>query len=167
MNKTRVCSLALVLAVAASSFAASIGTSPKGLEGPIERAALKFADDTKSGAYKLVTTEELKRWVDEKKEMTILSTLPADENASLGLLPGAVAATLPKSEKELTLGDREGLLKAAGDDKARTLVVYCGFVACRRSHLGAALLAENGYTNVYRYPAGITGWLELDDPVTK
>lgn len=159
--------LIAAVAFAATGCAALHGTSPKGLEIPIEKAAVRFAADTKAGAYQVVTTEELKRWVDEKKPMTIVSALPAEEDAALGVLPGAVNGAMPKTEKELTPADREGILKAAGADKAKAVVVYCGFVACRRSHIGATILAENGYPNVYRYPAGITGWKEMGFPLVK
>jgi rhodanese-related sulfurtransferase len=74
---------------------------------------------------------------------------------------------MPKTEKELTKSDKDALLKAAGSDKGKTMVLYCGFVACRRSHIGAKILVENGFTNVYRYPGGITAWQEMGYPVTK
>lgn len=146
---------------------ATIGTSPKGLELPIEKAAVKFTTDVREGGYKVVTTDDLKKWLDEGKGMVILSTLPAAEDRSFGTLPGARNAVMPKSEKELTPEEREQLLKAAGSDKEKTVVIYCGFVACRRSHIGARLLVENGYTNVYRYPAGIAGWSQAGFPLVK
>lgn len=36
---------------------ASAQTSPKGLEVPVEKAAVKFAADVKDGGYKVVDTE--------------------------------------------------------------------------------------------------------------
>ncbi len=159
--------LIAAVAFAMTGCAASHGTSPKGLEVPIEKAAVKFAADTKANAYKVVTTDELKKWLDEKKKMTIISALPAEEDVSFGKLPGAINSMLPKTEKELTPADKERLLKAAGGDKGQTIVIYCGFVACRRSHIGATILAENGFTDVYRYPAGITGWKEMGYPTGK
>ncbi len=146
---------------------ATIGTSPKGLEMPIEKAAIKFSSDIKEGGYQLVGTEELKKWLDSGKKLTVISTLPARDDKQLGTLPSAVSGTMPKSEKDLTPADKNGILLAAGSDKEQTVVVYCGFVACRRSHLGAKILVENGYKQVYRYPAGIAGWREADFPVNK
>lgn len=157
----------ITAALAAAGCAGTHGTSPKGLEIPIEKAAVKFAADTRPGAYKVVTTEELKKWLDEKKPLTLLSALPPEEDAAFGVLPGAVNSMIPKTEGEVTPADRERLLRAAGPDKARPVVLYCGFVACRRSHIGAAILAENGYSEVYRYPAGITGWAEMGYPLVK
>lgn len=145
----------------------TVGTSPKGLEIPIEKAAVKFSADVKEGGYKLVGTDELKKWLDEGKKLTIISALPPDEDKQLGLLPAAVNGVMPKTEKELTQIDKDNLLKAAGSDKDQPLVIYCGFVSCRRSHIGAKILVENGFKNVYRYPAGITGWSESGYPLVK
>lgn len=160
-------SLMLLLALALAGCAGTLGTSPKGLEIPIEKAALKLGADVKDGGYQVVTTDELKKWLDEGKPMTILSSLPAEDDKSFGTLPGAVNAAMPKTEKDLTPADTERFLKATGTDKERTLVVYCGFVACRRSHIGAKLLVDNGFKNVYRYPAGIAGWGEAGYPLKK
>lgn len=163
------CYLVLIVAIlmTLSGCATTIGTSPKGLEVPIEKAAMKFASDIKDGGYKVVGTDELKKWLDDKKQLTIISTLPAEEDKVFGLLPSAINAEMPKSEKELTQVQKEKILKAAGADKDKTFIVYCGFVACRRSHLGAKILVENGYNNVYRYPAGIVGWQEAGYPLIK
>lgn len=156
-----------VAALALSGCATSLGTSPQGLEIPIEKAAMRFAVDVKDGGYKIVSTDELKRWLDEGKRVMLLSSLPAAEDRAFGLLPGASNAAMPKSEKELNPEDREILLRVAGSDKDYPLVVYCSSVACRRSHVGAKLLVENGYKHVYRYPAGITGWGEAGYPLVK
>ncbi len=43
----------------------------------------------------------------------------------------------------------------AGNDIGRSLVVYCGFVACRSSTIAAARLTENGDLDVLKYPGGI------------
>src|SRR6185369_3973633 len=163
INLATVFAIALTLA----GCAATHGTSPKGLEVPIEKAALKFSSDIKDGGYKIVSTDELKKWLDEGKKLTIISTLPAAEDKEFGALPSAVNGAMPKSEKDLSLADRDNLLKAAGTDKEMPVVVYCGFVACRRSHIGAKILVENGFKNVYRYPAGITGWKESGYPLTR
>jgi len=160
-------SLITALALTLSACATSHGTSPKGLEVPIEKAAVKFSSDLKEGGYKLVTTDELKKWLDQGKKVTIISALPPEEDKSFGLLPAAINAAMPKSEKDLTAAQKENLIRIAGNDKDQTIVVYCGFVACRRSHIGARILVENGFNNVFRFPAGITGWQEAGYPLTK
>jgi rhodanese-related sulfurtransferase len=143
------------------------GTSVKGLELPIEKATIAFASDMREGGYKAVPTDELKKWSESKKRMVVIDTLPAADRARLGFIPGSVNAPMPKSEKELTPEAKAGLLAAAGADKDVPVVLYCGFVACRRSHTGAKLLVENGYKDVYRYPGGIVGWIEAGGPLEK
>jgi rhodanese-related sulfurtransferase len=156
-----------VISLNLAGCAVTHGTSPKGLEVPIEKASVKFSSDVKDGGYKIVATDELKRWLDEGKKMTLVSALPAAEDKSFGTLPAAVNGAMPKSEKELTPADKDKLLLTAGSDKEKAIVIYCGFVACRRSHIGAKILVENGFRNVYRYPGGITAWQEMGYPVSR
>lgn len=167
MKSVKLFTVAALTALTLGGCASTHGTSPKGLEAPIEKASLKFASDVKDGGYKIVVTDELKKWVDAGKKVTIISALPAVEDKQFGTLPAAVNGFMPKTEKELTPADTANLLKVAGPDKESTLVIYCGFVACRRSHIGAKILVENGYQNVYRYPGGITAWQEMGYPLTK
>jgi rhodanese-related sulfurtransferase len=54
-----------------------------------------------------------------------------------------------------------------GPDKDKTLVFYCGFVKCTRSHNGAAFAKKLGYKNVYRFPGGIFAWKGAGFPVDK
>lgn len=160
-------------AVAMFSFAfvgcAGHGTSPKGLEIPIENASVKLVEDIAGSnfKYKLIKTDELKRWYDEGRKFTIISTLPLDEDKLYGILPGALNGALPMTEPELTAAHRENLIKVAGTDKEKTIVVYCGFVACRRSTIGAKILVEQGFKNVYKYPGGIVAWEEKGYPTAK
>lgn len=168
MKSLRLVSLIAVAAIAMSGCAAvREGTSVKGLEVPIEKAAIRFAADVREGGYKVVSTEELKKWIDENRKMTIIDALPAEERAAIGHIGLSVNAPMPKTEKEITPADKKKILEAAGTEKDRTIVVYCGFVGCRRSHHGAKILVENGYTNVYRYPGGIVGWKESGYPLSK
>jgi rhodanese-related sulfurtransferase len=167
MNMLKVTIIFSLFALSLSGCAAKIGTSPQGLELPIEKAALKLGADVQAGGYKVVTTDELKKWLDEKKSVLVVSSLPVEDDKAFGILPGAVNSPMPKTEKDLTPADAERLLKVAGNDKERVVVVYCGFVACRRSHIAAKLLVDNGFKNVYRYPAGIAGWGEAGYPLVK
>jgi rhodanese-related sulfurtransferase len=48
--------------------------------------------------------------------------------------------------------------KLLGPDKDKTIVIYCGFVKCTRSHNGALWAKKLGYKNVYRHPGGIFAW---------
>jgi len=143
------------------------GTSVEGLEIPIEQAAVKLVGDLGGADYKLVSTEDLKAWMDEGKDMIIISSLPPADDTKMGKLKGAVNAEMPKTEEELTQENTDNILDVAGSDKDKTIVIYCGFVGCRRSHHGAKILAENGYSNVYRYIGGIVAWEEAGNEVVK
>ena len=167
MKKFYLAAIASIAALAIIGCAPGHGTSPKGKEIPIEKAVLKFISDVKDGGYKTVSSEELKKMIDGGTKLLIISSLPAEEDKSFGILPGAVNGTMPKTEKEFTDAHKENLLKIAGTDKEINVVVYCGFVACRRSHIAAKLLVESGFKNVYRYPGGITAWSEMGYPLTK
>jgi thiosulfate/3-mercaptopyruvate sulfurtransferase len=157
----------LAFALSLTACGPNHGTSIKGLEIPIENAAVKLSQDVAKSRFNLIKTEELKKMMDEGKEMTIISALPVAEDKQYGILPGAVNGAMPKTEMELTQSDKDNLYQVAGSDKDRTIVIYCGFVACRRSTIAAALLVEQGYTNVIKYPGGIVAWEEMGYPVVK
>lgn len=90
--------------------------------------------------------------------MIIIDTMPAD-NFTKGHIPGAVNAELPKDPKEeVTAEAKAAFIKALGTDKNKTIVVYCGFVACERSHVGAKIAVDEGFKNVYRVPGGSVAW---------
>ena len=63
--------------------------------------------------------------------------------------------------------EKEAFLKTLGDNKDKKIVIYCGFVACERSHVGAVLAKEAGYKNVYRFPGGIAAWLDAGNSIDK
>ncbi len=42
-----------------------------------EKTAVTFEREVARGSYKVVTTGELKGWIDQKKEMLIVDTMPA------------------------------------------------------------------------------------------
>jgi rhodanese-related sulfurtransferase len=148
-----------LVSIFALAACAGIGTSPKGLETPIEKASMKLMTDVKDGGYKLIGTEELNKWVNEKNDFLLIDTMPKESFDKIRI-KGAVNSPVAKTEKEFTPAEKQNILKIAGSEKSKTVVVYCGFTACRRSHLGAKTLVENGFSKVYRYPGGITAWNE-------
>jgi rhodanese-related sulfurtransferase len=54
-----------------------------------------------------------------------------------------------------------------GTDKEKTIVIYCGFVKCTRSHNGATWAVKLGYKNVYRYSGGVFAWKGAKYPLEK
>jgi rhodanese-related sulfurtransferase len=159
-------SIIAILCVLILAACAGVGTSPKGQEGPIEKASIGMVADVKAGGYKLVDAEELNKWLIEKKDVFLIDTNP-QQVYDKGHIKGAVSCTIPRMEKELKPLDKENILKVAGSDKEKTIVVYCGFTACQRSHWGAKFLVEAGFQNVYRFPGGITGWKEYGFPTDR
>ena len=126
-----------------------------------EKLAVKFAKEVIRGDYKIVTTSELKGWIDSGKEMVIVDTMPFEKSYKKNHIPKAAQILFPIKElEELDAEKKQALEKILGTDKNQRVVFYCGFTKCARSHNGAMWARKLGYTNVYRYPAGIVGWKE-------
>lgn len=135
------------------------GTAKDGNELTIEQASMQLVKAVEEGKYKMVGTEELKSWIDKKEDMIIVDTMPA-KSYDKNRIPGAVNAELPVKLDETTPEQKDAFLKQLGEDKAKKIVLYCGFVKCERSHVGALIAKEAGYTNVYRQPGGIIAWID-------
>jgi len=152
--------LVLVLGFAGGALAAW-GTK----ESDNEKFAVTFAREVDRGAYKIITSPELKAWIDEKKEILIVDTNPEGSYKKMHI-PGAVHLEIQRPE--LTALDnklKSSLEKILGPDKDRVIVFYCGFTECTRSHNGAMWSTRLGYKNVYRHPGGIKAWEDLGYPM--
>jgi len=133
-----------------------------------DKIAVTFAREVERGGYKIVATEELKGWIDQKKDMLIVDTMPYEDSYKKQHVPGAVQMLFPIPEMtKLDDKTKAELEKLLGSDKNRLIVFYCGFVKCTRSHNGAMWAVKLGYKNVYRYPGGIKAWDEAGYPVGK
>ena len=137
-----------------------------GKENEVEKAAIKLVKATKIGDYNLISADELKKSIDNKEDMILVDTIPADRFEKTKI-KGAVNAGLPKEMKDLKPEEKEAFLKTLGDNKDKKIIVYCGFTACERSHVGATLAKEAGYKNVYRFPGGIAAWLDAGNSIDK
>ena len=161
-------SVTLVFGVTSSGF--SFGKK----ELNTEASAVKLLREVERGGYKIVTTDELKGWIDQSKDMLIIDTMPYEKSYKKNHVAGAVQFLFPKAGdmKEWNTSEtngktKEDYIKLLGPDKNKTIVVYCGFVKCDRSHNGAMWAMTLGYTNVYRYPGGIKAWMEAHYPIGK
>jgi len=133
-----------------------------------EKIAVTLVKEVQRGEYKIVSTQELKKWIDEKKQILIVDTMPFEASYKKQHIPGAVQMEFPIPEMtKLDDKTRDALVKILGPDKNRLIVFYCGFVKCTRSHNGAMWAAKLGYKNVYRHPGGIKAWAEADYRVEK
>jgi len=136
-----------------------------------EKIAIGLQQQTAAGGYRLVGTEELKVWIDAKKDLLIVDTMPYEDSYKKEHVPGARQFLFPIPDmktwnaKETGGKSEQEFVQLLGPDKNRPIVIYCGFVKCTRSHNGAAWAVKNGYTNVYRYPGGIFAWKGAKFPV--
>jgi thiosulfate/3-mercaptopyruvate sulfurtransferase len=133
-----------------------------------EKIAVNFQREVERGGYKVVSTTELKGWVDQKKDMLIVDTMPYEDSYKKQHIPGAVQMEFPIPEMtQLDDKKKADLEKLLGPNKDRLIVFYCGFTKCTRSHNAAMWAVKLGYKNVYRCPGGIKAWDEAEYPVGK
>ncbi len=130
-----------------------------------EKGAAGLARETRRGGYDIITTEELKALIDKKQDMILIDAMPFEESYKPAHIPGAKQFLFPIAEMVDTWDGEatgkkttENYQALLGPDKTKLIVVYCGFVACKRSHNGAAWAMKLGYTNVKRHPGGIHAW---------
>lgn len=129
-----------------------------------EAGAVKLTREVMRGDYDVVTVDELKKWMDDGKDMLIVDTMPLEASYNKAHIPGAVQFLFPVPDmpewdaKETDGKSKDDYTALLGADKNKTLVIYCGFVKCTRSHNGALWAKKLGYKNVYRLPGGIFAW---------
>jgi len=151
----------IIFSVPASAFMGS-GKFKKELEK--EQGAVKLAREVQKGRYDLVTVAELKEWMDAKKNMVLVDTMPYEASYKKAHVPGAAQFLFPIPDMENWDSEKtaqktqEDFKKLLGDDLEKTIVIYCGFVKCTRSHNGAVWAKKMGYKNVFRFPGGIYAW---------
>jgi thiosulfate/3-mercaptopyruvate sulfurtransferase len=138
-----------------------------------DQEAVKLVRDTKAGGYEVISTEEFKKLIDAKKDILIVDTMPYEDSYKKEHVPGAKQFLFPipimeKWDAKETGGkSMDDFAAFLGPDKDKTIVFYCGFVKCTRSHNGAAFAKKLGFKNVYRFPGGIFAWKGANYPVAK
>jgi len=100
--------------------------------------------------YKQLTREELKKWMDEKKDFVLIDVL-AEASFEARHLPNAKNAFVKESD---FLKKVEKLVS----NKETIVVVYCASFTCQLSPLAADKLVEVGYMNVYDFKGGLADW---------
>lgn len=129
-----------------------------------ETGAVKLVREVQRGGYDVVTTEELKQWIDSGRQMVIVDTMPYEASYQKNHIPGAKQFLFPIPDMNAWDASETGgrsqadFSRLLGDDKEKTIVIYCGFVKCTRSHNGAAWAVKLGYKHVYRYSGGVFAW---------
>jgi len=137
-----------------------------------EKGAVKLVSEVQRGGYDIITTAELKNLIDSGKDILIVDTMPYKHYKKIHV-PGAKQFLFPIPEmgawntKETdgkSIKDYEALL---GADMQKTIIIYCGFVKCTRSHNGAMWAKKLGYKNVFRFSGGIFAWQGAKYPIEK
>jgi rhodanese-related sulfurtransferase len=163
--------LIAILILGLATFAHAFGKDKFEEELEKEQGAVKLVREIQRGGYDIVSTEELKKMLDEKKDILVIDTMPFEDSYKKEHVPGAkqflfpIPDMLTWDDKETggkTIEDYKALL---GPDTGKTIVVYCGFVKCTRSHNGAVWAKKLGYINVFRYPGGIFAWKGAKYPI--
>ena len=95
-----------------------------------------------------IDTDRLCRWLSDRSPVVLIDTLPASV-FEREHLPGAI---------NIVSDDILARARAAVPDLAARIVVYCGGPRCKRAGLAAARLESLGYTDVYHYVEGKSGW---------
>ena len=135
-----------------------------------EHGVVKLTREVQRGGYNVITTEELKNLIDSGKEVLVVDTMPYEDSYQKQHIPGAKQFLFPIPEmvswdtKETDGKTQDDFAALLGPDKEKTIVIYCGFVKCTRSHNGAMWAKKLGYNNVLRHPGGIYAWLGADYP---
>jgi len=128
-----------------------------------EKEAVDLVRQVQQGGYDVITAEDLKNLIDSGKDIVIIDTMPYKAYKEIHV-PGAKQFLFPiptmatwdtKATDGKTEKDYEALL---GADKGKTIIIYCGFVKCTRSHNGAIWAKKLGYRNVWRFAGGIFAW---------
>ena len=134
IRRQKLIALALGWIMACSISAAAYALEWGSKETETEKLAVQFANQVKKGAYGIVTTEELKEWMDKKDPMLTVDTMPLEDSYKKNHIPGAVQIEFPVEEmSQLDEAKKADLEKILGPDKNRKIVFYCGFTKCGRA----------------------------------
>ena len=103
--ETRKCALLVCVAIGSALLAmtATVWAADKELQN--EKIAVKFEREVERGGYKVVTTQELKGWIDQKKDLLIVDTMPPD-NFRKQHIPGAVNFEIQRHPELTEMSDK-------------------------------------------------------------
>ena len=108
---------------------------------------------------KIISTEELKKELDENLDMIMVDIRLPSEIKSMG---GAIQAN---QNRNIPRGWLEYRITSAALSKDTPIVVYCG--AGIRTPMAADTLQKMGYTNVRNYSDGYLGWKKAGLPTAQ
>lgn len=148
----------LLLTVALTSSLGLLSTFPAqaDVEG-IKDSDQILAELKKS--VKTISTDELKKQIDENPELVLVDIRTPAEIQSMG---GTIKAP---QNTNIIRGWLEFKITGVAQSKDTPIVVYCG--GGLRSPMAADTLTKMGYTNVQDYADGFLGWRKAGLPVTE
>jgi len=103
--------------------------------------------------YRVITSRELEEWIEEKRDLTIVDTLPEEQYRRIHL-PGAVNACV----YQVIFLER---MAALVPDQGRTVVVYGSSERSLDALVAAEKLVRAGYRNVFAMAGGLKSWREM------
>lgn len=74
-----------------------------GKELETEKTAVNLSREVARGGYKIVNTEELKAWLDQKKDMLIVDTMPYEDSYKKQHIPGQCSLNSPKKKLQILM----------------------------------------------------------------
>jgi len=98
-----------------------------------------------------VSKSQLKQWIDQKQDMTLIDVLPK-ENFQKQHIPGAI--NIPIKDNANFVNDVMQHIAL----KDQRIVVYCAGTQCPLSREAAQKLESAGFTNVQAFEEGVEGW---------
>ena len=134
--------------------ASTLSVAQANVPGITTGAQLQAAAEKRT---KIISTEELKKELDENLELILVDVRLPTEIKNMG---GAIKAD---QNRNIPRGWLEYRITSAALSKDTPIVVYCG--AGIRTPLAADTLQKMGYTNVRNYSDGFIGWRKAGLPV--
>src|SRR5260221_13273361 len=108
-----------------------------------------------AGEYPDISITELKQAIAEKK--VVVLDVNGSDSFQKGHIPTAIDFRAKKDE----------IASLLPSDKGALVVAYCAGPTCDAYAAAAKKASELGYTNVKHLSAGISGWLQANEPTEK
>ncbi len=118
------------------------------------------AQDKSVAGFKMMTTDEIKLYLQEKGNDILIVDARSPEEYSLGHIPGAI--NIPDTAFEEHFNKHLNKIK-----KAQLIVVYCSGASCGSSEEVASQLIKKGISpsKVAVDQDGLPGWIRSKNPI--
>ncbi|HLC16604.1 MAG TPA: rhodanese-like domain-containing protein [Thermodesulfovibrionia bacterium] len=161
-NRTVKVIMVAVLVLAVGAGFAFAGSWPADVVKKVEEFKLLKRDKKEMPAtiegITIITAEELKSWLDQKKKFTIIDNRPVEEFA-IEHIPEAKRLDAEDLYKDPKLAD--------AFNKEDITVNYCNGVMCWRSPAMTVMLKSLGFKNVYWFRDGVPVWAKKGFPTAE